>query len=124
MRRRCTLLIAMLLTGCALSPLDDGGPTLIRIRNASTVAFEDLRVGYLSGIVEYGTLEAGEATAYRDVGKVYRYAYVSFSSGGRTWSLVPIDYVGETPLDGGRWTYEITLIPEEDALTIEAVRES
>jgi hypothetical protein len=121
---RAMLLASLVLIGCSLSsPFDDDEPAIVRVKNTSAVAYDDVKVGFPSGMVEYGRLEPGEATAYRDAGTVYRYAYVSIESEGRSWVLQPIDYVGETPLEGGRWTYELMLDAARNAFTIRAVRQ-
>lgn len=122
--RSMLLLAGLFLTACSLSsPFGDDDPVLVRVKNTSAFAYDDVKVGFPSGMVEYGRLEPGAATVYRDAGTVYRYAYVSIESQGRNWVLQPIDYVGETPLEGGRWTYELMLDAAQGALTIRAVRQ-
>lgn len=60
----------------------------------------------------YGRLEPSQASEYRSVELAYRYAYIEVHFGGEHGVIQPIDYVGETPLDEGRYTYRLTLNPE------------
>lgn len=39
--------------------------------------------------------------------KAYRYAFVELEIDGETYTLQPIDYVGDSPLKNGLYTYQI-----------------
>lgn len=57
-----------------------------------------------------GVLANGACTPYEPAdGAVYRYTYVRFVVGQDEFTIQPIDFVGETPLDEGRWSYRLTI---------------
>lgn len=105
-------LTAVALAGC---PGDDlSGPGIgveVRVRNGSQRTMEDVVVAfpYPGGDMDYGTLVPGEVSDYRMVERAYRYAGIRVVVGGDTLGLVPVDYVGETPLSPGRYTYRLGL---------------
>lgn len=86
----------------------DGG-VQIRVVNNSPFAFDEVEVNFSSQNESYGSLSVGGATGYRSVRLAYRYAYVRVRSGNKTVVQQPIDYVGETPLAPGRYSYVIEL---------------
>jgi hypothetical protein len=95
-------------------------PTEIRIRNVSGFDYHGLQVGDET----YGRLPAGAETRYRDFGTAYRYNYVRLEIEGNEMILQPIDYVGETPLGPGRFTYEVRVIDRsEGQLDIQVVED-
>lgn len=56
------------------------------------------------------SLDAGACTDYEQPETpVYRYTYVRFSVDGTEYTLMPIDYVGEHPLDDGHWSYRLAI---------------
>lgn len=94
----------------------------IRVRNASSADFEHVVVTFPNQHrVDYGRVRAGEVSDYRSVEQAYRYAGIAASAGARELTLAPIDYVGERPLDPGRYTY--VLGRENDRLTLSLQRE-
>lgn len=111
MRRALAALLLFLLAGCPapLAP-DEGGRILIRVANASDVAFERVVVIFADGQKEdYGAIAAGFASDYRDVREAYRYAYISVHFETDSLVLQPIDYVGESLLGAGRYTYALAV---------------
>ena len=81
---------------------------VIRMKNASPYQFETVYVNTSGGENNYGPLAAGKSTPYLgNYTKAYRYAYVRVIIGGQEFVLQPIDYVGETPLTEGNYTYVI-----------------
>lgn len=91
-----------------------------RVENASGGVMEGVRVGFPAGEVSYGDIGPGEVTGYRAVDRAYRYAWVQTVVEGDTLTLQPIDYVGETLLDSGRYTYRLD-VHEGGSLTLELV---
>jgi hypothetical protein len=57
----------------------------------------------------HGEIKSGENTCYREYDKAYRYAYVSLTIDGEDLVVQPIDYVGETPLGIGYFTYHLEI---------------
>ena len=87
-----------------------GGDQLeIRIANRSRVAMENVRVQFPSQTEVYGTIPPNGVTDYRVVKKAYRYARIDAVVAGAPAVLQPIDYVGESELKAGRYTYVLTI---------------
>lgn len=95
----------------------------IRVANQSGVDFERLDVTFPSGKVEYGRLAAGAMSGYRRVEKAYRYAQVEAMRGGETLTLQPQDYMGETPLSPGHYTYTIGMDESGNTLTLDLIED-
>jgi hypothetical protein len=102
-------LVALSGVGACSDPAGPTGTVLIRVVNASPFAFDEVVVGFPSQNESYGSLAVGAVTQYRPVTQAYRYANVRVSSGGKTVVQQPIDYVGETPLAPGRYSYVIEM---------------
>jgi hypothetical protein len=81
----------------------------IRIGNKSSMNFDRVTVNFPSGQVEYGRVEKGASTDYRRAEKAYGYAQIEVLASGKTFTLQPQDYMGERPLDPGRYTYALKL---------------
>src|SRR5262245_36608806 len=79
--------------------------TEIRVRNDSKVDFKMVVVGQK----EYGDIKSGATTDYQTWNTAYRYAYVSLLADAKPMKIEPIDYVGETPLGDGYFTYVLTI---------------
>jgi hypothetical protein len=63
--------------------------------------------------VEFGEIPAGTMSEYREVpGGVYRYAAYDYMLDGEWLNQSVIDWVGETPLHGLKFTYNIQLDPQ------------
>ncbi len=85
------------------------GDVLIRIENNSSYRFKDIFVRGIIGENNYGNLSAGRTSDYKAFTEIYRYAYIKLSINGREYILQPIDFVGETPLADGKYTYQISV---------------
>lgn len=116
------LLVALALACETLISTGPAGPVEIRVENASTQTMEGVRVAFPTLEVQYGDVEPGTATGYRVVDRAYRYAWVRTVVAGDTLVLQPIDYVGESLLAEGRYTYRLGLF-EGRSLTLELVRD-
>lgn len=102
----CAALILLLfLPGCSPTDLWNG-PTLLRVENATEWTMEELIV-YVTPPIEVDRLEAGERTDYREVDRAYRIATVNVRIDGTPDGLQVIDFVGESPLGPGRFTYRL-----------------
>ncbi|WP_231426408.1 hypothetical protein [Pedobacter sp. Leaf250] len=62
-----------------------------------------------TGEVTFGNLDAGKNTAYQKFSKAYRYAFVKLEIDGKTYTIQPIDFVGEEPLKDGCYAYQISV---------------
>jgi len=115
----------------APSGAEAGGPparpaeqVLVRVRNASPVDFDAVRVFFPDApqrATDYGAVAAGAASDYLPSGRAYRYAHVEATAAGRRYEVHPIDYVGEPELEPGRHTYVLGI--DADRLTIETGRD-
>jgi heat shock protein HslJ len=77
----------------------------VRIRNDSGVDLEHIRVNFAGRTVDYGTVRAGQSSDYRHAGKAYRYAPMRATADGEQLEYAIFDYMGETLLPPGRYTY-------------------
>lgn len=75
-----------------------------------TVLFPGLTADAEAARVEFGDVPAGEMTGYRNVpGGVYRYAAYEYIVDRRMVSQSVTDWVGESPMQGEKFTYRIEL---------------
>lgn len=96
----------------------------IRLANTSIYDYKNIIINTTTGDVNFGDLKSLNSTGYKVFDTAYRYAYVKLEVNGKTLRIQPIDYVGETPLKNGNYTYEIhTDTPNEEygAISIELV---
>ena len=80
---------------------------LIRIDNATG---HDITEVFVQGPKDshlYGDLKAGEASEYKLYEEAYRYAFCSFKIGDTEYLVQPIDFVGESLLPSGNYTYRL-----------------
>lgn len=98
--------------------LAPSGGVFIRVENDSTVPFGNIIVN-TDGEYDYGNLEVGALSEYQEHGLAYRYAYVSLEIYGVEYAIQPIDFVGETPLDNGSYTYILTFNETFSQLSIQ-----
>jgi hypothetical protein len=77
----------------------------IRVRNLSALPLRDVKLGRAS----YGNIGAGETTTYRTWGPAYAISTIRFDADGKSYGHIPIDYVGETPLGAGQFTFIIQM---------------
>ncbi|MFY0652098.1 MAG: hypothetical protein JXQ96_08705 [Cyclobacteriaceae bacterium] len=100
------VLSASVLLGC----LADGISTSqvnIRLSNVSEFDFKNIEVDTGFGRAGFEDIDAGQSTEYKRFIKAYRYAYIQLEIDGETYTIQPFDYVGETPLKNGYYTYQI-----------------
>ena len=79
----------------------------LRISNVSEFDFSNVIVNTSTGEVIFEDINSGQNTDYQKFELAYRYAFIELEIDGNTFTLQPIDYVGETPLENGDYTYEI-----------------
>ncbi len=86
----------------------------IRIRNISNINFDRVQVGEADKVHEnVGTDEFSEYLQYEEA---YRSAFIEIQSGEETFVLQPTDFVGETALPIGLYTYELNVDEEGEVL--------
>jgi hypothetical protein len=117
LRSLVMLLLLVLLPSCS-SVTSSEAPVEVRIFNASAVSFDRVVIGFPRQKEDYGALAAQAQSGYRSVGEAYSYAYVEVHRAGERFVLQPIDYVGETRLTSGRYTYVLDLNANRPGLTL------
>jgi hypothetical protein len=120
--RQVTLLLLLLsvITGCTTQKSSTStAPELQQLRitnsgNADILGLVVLFPGPSSDAeatrVEFGDIPAGQTTEYQNVlGGVYSYAAYEYILNGRVEGQSVIDWVGESPMVGKKFTYQIAL---------------
>lgn len=100
-------LVAGMLAACLASSEPDA--VAVRLENASDMTFDEATLYTLDGPQTYTGIEPGAATPYVAVSAAYRIATTRVVVDSDTLRLQVIDYVGETPLSDGRYTYVLTV---------------
>lgn len=99
---------------------DQSAPVELRIRNATDVDFDGIRVSLPDGVeVDYGPVPKGGLSAFHPASRAYRYAGISVQAAGRNYSLQPADYLGEKELPPGRYTYAVSVTGGQLTLALE-----
>lgn len=110
MKRTLVFIFSMsLLFACSKEKITGQSGPEIRLSNSSQQNFKNVIVDTGTGEVSFGDLDAGTNTAYKKFSKAYRYAFIKLQIDGQTYTLQPIDYVGESPLKDGRYAYQISV---------------
>jgi hypothetical protein len=117
------LLLGLAAGGCTSVQESAAGGVEVRMANRSDRDFEQVDVTFTSDKVSYGSVAKGATSEYRSTPKAYRYALVVVTAGGETFRFQPIDFVGETPLTQGRYTYALNIDPNDRQLTIDLIED-
>lgn len=110
--------VFVLVTAACDSPFAPDGDVEIRITNASSFPFERVDAVFPDDEVSFGAINPQGSSAYRRVSTAYRYAYIEVQIDGEELRIQPIDYVGEDPLDPGKYSYVLN-VTVEGHLTLE-----
>ncbi len=88
----------------------------LRISNVGDTNIQDFNIvvpGTTTAVLTYinfGNVESGETTEYQVIpGGVYRYSAYEYTVDDDTVFQAVVDWVGEEPLSGTRFTYQISL---------------
>ncbi len=95
-----SLTIALYVAKPPAGPLSE-----VRVRNATGLDLKDVVVGP----AHYGHITNGDVSPYLSWGPAYRYARVEVRAGDQTYRILPEDYVGESSLGEGKFTYVLAL---------------
>jgi hypothetical protein len=116
----------LLLAGCGMIKApgikEVSAQQQLRIENAGsqevrglTVLFPGPTADSPARRIEFGDIAAGQTSAYRDVpGGVYRYAAYEYTLDGRLVQQSVIDWIGESPMQGTKFTYRLALDPTKE----------
>lgn len=113
MKRVFLLFFALgcLASGCTDKD-DDVNAVNIRIKNVSSLIFDEVQVGDAEEV--HMNVSPNDYSTYFIYETAYQYAFISIKSGAETYTLQPIDFVGETELPIGFYTYELNVTAEGD----------
>ena len=115
--------LALLTAGCTSVQESTASGVEIRVANRSDRDFDSVDVTFTTDKVSYGPVAKGATSEYRSTPKAYRYALVVVTAGGETFRFQPIDFVGETPLAPGRYTYALNVEPSDRQVTIDLIED-
>lgn len=90
------------LLGCA-----GGNEVNIRLSNISQYDFTNIVVNTSTGDTHFDDLISGKKSEYKQFSKAYKYAFIALKINGETYTLQPIDYIGERSLKRDNYTYQI-----------------
>ena len=104
-----TALLGIILSGCNLQSAE---VPRLRITNNGSVPINNLVVLFPEERIEFGDIPAGTTTEYKDVPNgVFSYAAYQFEVDSEVITQPVIDWVGESPMNGTRFTYIIDFDP-------------
>ncbi len=96
------IFIITIILGCSNDD-NDLSEVRIRVANISQFDFKNLVVTNTT----YEDLTSKQNTDYKVFESAYRYAFIELEIEGKTHTLQPFDFVGETLLKNGNYTYQI-----------------
>jgi len=106
--KKIVLLFAFgILAGC--SGDGDSAHVQVRVFNSSPQLLKNVKVNFTGGGKDYGNIDVQHASAYKDFDTAYHYGHVHAEAGGQAYELAPVDFMGETPVAGGKYTYYLDL---------------
>jgi hypothetical protein len=118
------VLLGLIAGGCTTAQESSAGGVEVRVANRSDRDFDQVDVTFTSKKVSYGPVAKGATSEYRTVQEeAYRYALVVVTAGGEELRFQPIDFVGETPLAPGRYTYALNIDPNDRQVTIDLIED-
>ena len=102
------------------APTPAGPPVArLRIQHNGGAAVEKLVVIFPEGRVEFGPIQPGETTEYKEVpGGVYAYAAYETTIDGKLYQQPVIDWVGEQPVEGKSFTWLIDVEPNRGQMEV------
>lgn len=97
------------------------GAAKLRVENGTPFKIDScfINPGVWSGRHNYGQININDITDYAGFDSVYHYGYIKVGMNNKTYQLIPIDYVGETPYRQGLFTYKITYTAATDDIRLE-----
>lgn len=107
MKKYIFLLFVGFVFGCSNNNSTPPTTVMIKLSNVSNYDFKNITVGNDVVTNFYGNLNAKSKSSYMVYAHAYSYARVQLEIDGKTYTLQPIDYVGESYLKNGYYTYEI-----------------
>lgn len=99
----CLALAAVVAIVAVNAQRAQGPASMIRLANETGIALKNVRVNGLA----FGNIDVGGVTGYQAMTPAYRYAALRLEAGTTVADSSPDDYVGETPLGAGQFTYRL-----------------
>jgi len=111
MKKQLFTLIALLIFSVGCTDRDDDVSAVnIRIKNNNSFTYDQVQVGAIENI--HQNVAGGDFSDYLEYERAYRYAYIEIDTMGTSHVLQPFDFVGETELGPGFYTYELQIDAE------------
>jgi Tfp pilus assembly protein PilP len=107
MKKILVFISILALVGCSGDDDNNASEINIRLSNISQFDFQNIVVNTTTGNTNFENISYQQTTNYKIFETAYRYAFVELQIDGETYRYQPIDYVGETPLENGNYTYQI-----------------
>lgn len=115
-------IVLLLLLACDTVTSDlNPNSVYIRIVNSSPIDFKSAYIRFPKSEHTFGVFESGRSSRYQKFEEAYRYGYIEVKTERETYVLQPIDYVGESPLNNGKYTFKLNV--EDDQLTLETIKD-
>ena len=102
-------IIILSVLACKKTKFEPEGPTDVRVKNSSNVAFTDVRVNISDTIRVMGDIPAGGYSAYIRFPKAYAVALVTAKVSGQLFSTTMPDYTGKNYLGQVKITYDVNI---------------
>lgn len=119
MKLKIVIIILTVLFNFSCSKEDETNEVYFRLSNVSEVDFENTTYNDIN----YGPLKAGEKTEYILFKNQYSYGAVSILINGKDFGWQPMDYVGESLLEDGYYTFEYSFDVDEQILSDQLIRD-
>ena len=117
------VIISLALFGCSSEEAENSNDLKIRISNVSEFNYDNIKVSTTGNMVDFGNLNSSSKSEYKVFDSAYRYAFVEFQINEENFTFQPIDYVGETLLENGKYAYEINVNIETQRVMLELKNE-
>jgi len=118
MKIKSTLILLFSLTILACSK-EESNEVNFRLSNVSEVKFENATYNDTN----FGDIEPGGITEYRYFENQYSYGSVEITINGEKYGWQPIDYVGESLLEDGNYTFEYSFDVNQGVLMDKLIRD-
>jgi len=106
MKKYALALFTFLFVSVGCTDRDDNVSAVnIRIKNDNSFTYDRVQVGADDKIHEI--LTAGSYSDYLEYETAYSYAFIQIDTAATSFVSQPVDFVGETPLGPGFYTYEL-----------------
>lgn len=123
-RTLLAVITATILGGCS-GPFEPSSHVETRFRNATPFTLTDVSLSWPGGSMQVAELAPGASSSLERHDGAYSYGALNVTMNGTVRRLQPIDFVGESPLVAGRYTYVIntsTSFPDGVDLRLETER--